>query len=1357
MNQERIRAGLWGTVALPVIALALVAGMLTWQLARMSDANSQVAHSDHVISETDRAMDLLVDMETGLRGYLLTGHHLFLEPYHVGSRDLDPALSLIQGLVRDNPSQTVTVEALRRRVGDWRRYGERMIASGPSTDKPQDPALSVEGKTLFDAVRKKAAELLTAEQALRDARSVQAAQSARLFQGMTLSMLLGIGLLIALVVHRRITKISAVYDDAIELKHRQAVMLQEQAHILNLATVLIRDTDDRIVQWNDGAHRLYGFDASEATGRISHELLQTRFPEPLQRIREALFRDEKWSGELIHQTKDGRWLVIDSQWLLRRDHSGRPTAILEVNSDMSERKAVEEALRVSEERLRLSQQAGGIGTFDWNIRTGVNTWTPELEAIYGLPPGGFIGTFEGWAQFLHPADRGEALRHVHESLDKNAVARCEFRIVRPDGTVRWISGRWQVFRDEEDRPLRLTGVNIDVTERKQTEEALRASEGELAEFFENASLGIHWVGPDGTILRANQAELDFLGYDRDEYVGRHIADFHVDRPVIDDILSRLASGETLREYPARLRCKNGSIRDVLINSNVRFQEGQFIHTRCFTRDVTDQKRVEQALRESEARFRMMADASPVLIWVSDLDRHRTYFNKGWLDFTGRTLEEETGMGWTGGVHPDDEARCFSLESEVFDRREPFETEFRLRRFDGVYRWILDRGIPRFDENGAFLGYVGSCVDITDLKHAQDALRDNEQRLSGIITSAMDAIITIDEEQRITDFNNAAETMFACSADAAVGQSIDRFLPQSFQALQARELKAFSRSAAPSERRKGAHGTVYGRRIDGEEFPVEASFSQLQTAAGKFYTIILRDVTERLWQEQALRHSEARYRDLIQALPAAVYTCDERGRITLYNQAAVTLWGREPEMGRDLWCGSWKLYLPDGQPLSLDECPMAVTLREDRPIRGREIVIERPDGTKRHVLPHPEPIRDAAGKTIGAVNMLVDITETKRAGHAIGQLAAIVKSSDDAIISKDLRSVVTSWNSGAERLFGYTSGEMIGQSIYRLIPPDRHDEETSILKQIARGEPVSHYDTIRVRRDGTLLDISLAVSPILDVHGTVVGASSIARDITEKKRAEEILQERDLALTVSNEALVKQKAALAEANKELESFSYSVSHDLRAPLRTIGAFIRILEEDHSSQLDAEAQRCLRVVRQAAERAGELIDDLLEFSRLGRLGMDFRSVAMTDLARDAAEDQRVLHPDRTIELMVADLPPCHGDWRLLKLVWTNLLSNAFKYTKTRDTAHVTVGWLPDDQQPGAVVYYVKDNGVGFDMKYVHKLFGVFQRLHLKEDFDGTGVGLAIVHRIVHRHGGRVWAEGKVDGGATFYFSLRKALRP
>ena len=230
--------------------------------------------------------------------------------------------------------------------------------------------------------------------------------------------------------------------------------------------------------------------------------------------------------------------------------------------------------------------------------------------------------------------------------------------------------------------------------------------------------------------------------------------------------------------------------------------------------------------------------------------------------------------------------------------------------------------------------------------------------------------------------------------------------------------------------------------------------------------------------------------------------------------------------------------------------------------------------------------------------------------------------------------------------------------------------------------------------------------------------------------------------------------LAEANKELEGFSYSVSHDLRAPLRTIDAFSRIVEEDHGSHLNAEASRCLTIVRKAAGYAGELIDDLLEFSRLGRQGMNFSVVTMEKLARETVDDLSTLQEGLQIHLTVGQLPPCHGDKRFLKLVWANLLTNAFKYTKNRNECRIEVGWMPDDASAESVTYYVKDDGVGFDMKYVHKLFGVFQRLHRKEDFEGTGVGLAIVQRIVLRHGGRVWAEGKVDGGATFFFSLRKA---
>ena len=505
----------------------------------------------------------------------------------------------------------------------------------------------------------------------------------------------------------------------------------------------------------------------------------------------------------------------------------------------------EERLRQSSERLTLAQQSARVGAFEWNIQTNVNIWTPELEALYGLPAGGFGGHVEDWISRLHPDDRAATVAANKRAVEESGEFQSEFRVVWPDGTTHWLAGRAKVICDESGRPLRLIGINIDIDERKQIEESLRRSERELSDFFEHASIGLHRVGPDGIILQVNQTELDLLGYSREEYVGHHIAEFHVDRPIIQDILSRLTCGETLRQYPAKLRCKDGSIRNVRINSNVLFEDGTFIHTRCFTLDVTD-----------------------------------------------------------------------------------------------------------------------------------------------------------------------------------------------------------------------------------------------------------------------------------------------------------------------------------------------------------------------------------------------------------------------------------------------------------------------------------------------------------------------------RARAEEALVERDQELTAANDALRKQTAALAESNKELEGFSYSVSHDLRAPLRTIDAFSRIVEEDHGPQLNAEAQRCLTVVRKAAAQAGELIDDLLEFSRLGRQAMGVRSVKMGDLAREVTDELKILREGRRIDVIISDLPSCQGDRRLLKLVWTNLITNAIKYTKHRDEARVEIGWMPDDASAEAVTYYVKDDGVGFDMKYVHKLYNVFQRLHRKEDFEGTGVGLAIVHRIVFRHGGRVWAEGKVDGGATFFFSLRKA---
>jgi PAS domain S-box-containing protein len=246
-----------------------------------------------------------------------------------------------------------------------------------------------------------------------------------------------------------------------------------------------------------------------------------------------------------------------------------------------------------------------------------------------------------------------------------------------------------------------------------------------------------------------------------------------------------------------------------------------------------------------------------------------------------------------------------------------------------------------------------------------------------------------------------------------------------------------------------------------------------------------------------------FREIVETVPAAIYTTDAAGRITFYNDAAATLWGCRPELGKSEFCGSWKLYWPDGTPLPHDECPMALALKQKRPIRDMEAIAERPDGTRVPFMPYPTPIYDASGVLIGAVNMLVETTERRRAEHVSQRLAAIVESSNDAIISKDLNGIIATWNRGAERLFGYTAEEVIGKPITILIPSDRHHEEAGILERIRRGERIDHFETIRRRKDGELVAISLTVSPVRNAEGGIVGASKIARDIGERRRAEEL--------------------------------------------------------------------------------------------------------------------------------------------------------------------------------------------------------------------------------------------------------------
>jgi PAS domain S-box-containing protein len=316
------------------------------------------------------------------------------------------------------------------------------------------------------------------------------------------------------------------------------------------------------------------------------------------------------------------------------------------------------------------------------------------------------------------------------------------------------------------------------------------------------------------------------------------------------------------------------------------------------------------------------------------------------------------------------------------------------------------------------------------------------------------------------------------------------------------------------------------------------------------------------QGENLAPGDGQFRQLLDALPAAIYITDAAGVITYYNEAAAALWGLRPELGKSQWCGSWKLYWPDGRPLPHDQCPMAVALRERRPNHGLEAVAERPDGERVPFMPYATPLYDASGTFIGAVNMLVDVTDRKRAEASAQRLASIVEFSDDAIISKDLSGVITSWNRGAERLFGYTAEEAIGKPITILIPADRQDEEPAILERIRHGELIDHYETVRRRKDGSLVDISLTTSPVKNAEGMIIGASKIARDISDRRRAHEqqALLVREIKHRIKNTMAIVQ----AIARQTLRAISDSEREAFFARLRALAGAHDLLTVENWSQ-------------------------------------------------------------------------------------------------------------------------------------------------------------------------------------------------
>ncbi len=511
----------------------------------------------------------------------------------------------------------------------------------------------------------------------------------------------------------------------------------------------------------------------------------------------------------------------------------------------------------------------------------------------------------------------------------------------------------------------------------------------------------------------------------------------------------------------------------------------------------------------------------------------------------------------------------------------------------------------------------------------------------------------------------------------------------------------------------------------------------------------------LCTEQALREREAQLETILENLDQGVVVSDLNGRLLHWNQAALKIHGFvNLEQGRRLlseMVDTFELSTLDGKLLGLEEWPLARILRGEK-LQDLELSVKRIDADWTRIfnyggtLVHDKELRPLMG-----IVTIRDIT-----GHKQGEeeLRSSLKEINDLKTALDEHAIVaitdpqgkiTYVNDKFCAISKYSREELLSQD-HRIINSGYHPKEfiRNLWATIGQGK-VWRGEIKNRAKDGSFYWVETTIVPFLNDQGKPRQYVAIRADITESKRAEEEIR----LLNVELEKRVAARTAeLEAANKELEAFSYSVSHDLRAPLRAVDGFSQAVLEDYGKRLPKEGRHYLQNVRDGAQRMGALIDDLLTFSRLSRAPLNKQVVNMGRIAREAVEELRKQENAREIDVHIGDLPAGHGDPSLLKQVWLNLISNAFKYTRKRQSARVAIGSRRENDE---TVYSISDNGTGFEMQYAHKLFGVFQRLHHAEEFEGTGVGLAIVQRVVHRHGGQVWVEATPDRGASFYFTL------